>query len=182
VCCAWSLRLAAEFKVQAATESDWTATGGAAAAGAGAGESTSPPLVQRQRSLHTFGPAAAAAMTEQAAAAAVAAAYADDSEEEGEGAKAGTAGAQEGAAAGGTTPAAAAAGNGARASASAAPVVSIASIAAGEVWFVSNMVMPFWDAVAAVYPPLNPHAQRIRHTVAKYSELVEPAPPPAPAA
>ena len=28
VCCAWSLRLAAEFKVQAATESDWTATVG----------------------------------------------------------------------------------------------------------------------------------------------------------
>jgi len=35
VCCAWGLRLAAEFKVQAATESDWTATGGASAPGAG---------------------------------------------------------------------------------------------------------------------------------------------------
>jgi hypothetical protein len=49
--------------------------------------------------------------------------------------------------------------------------VGIASIAKNEVWFVKNMVLPFWDAIAAVYPPLSRHAARTGEAVDRYAAL-----------
>ena len=84
---------------------------------------------------------------------------------------AGSASAAAGAGAGAVVATAAAGAGGVGEDASAAPVVSIASIAKGEVWFAKNMVLPFWDAIAAVYPPLQRHAQRTSEAVDKYGEL-----------
>jgi hypothetical protein len=44
-------------------------------------------------------------------------------------------------------------------------------LAKGEARFVETMVLPFWDALASVYPPLLRHAARTAEAVHKYATL-----------
>lgn len=44
-------------------------------------------------------------------------------------------------------------------------------VAKGEVWFVGNVILPYWKAIAEVYPPLQWHVGRVQETLETYKAI-----------
>ena len=44
-------------------------------------------------------------------------------------------------------------------------------LAKSETWFVENLILPYWSAIAVVYPPLQRHAKRVRETAGIYAAM-----------